>query len=163
MFYIMILVLLVLDQLSKNYIRAYFEVGETLPVLNGIFHISYVQNTGASFGMFSEHTHILTGFTLIVLFALFLYAVYFIRKVKKGEYKLDRKFYILNLSALTLIISGGIGNAIDRIVRGFVTDMFDFRIWPVFNVADIYICIGCVLFFYCVLVGEKSEREDGNE
>jgi signal peptidase II len=68
--------------------------------------------------------------------------------------------------SLVLIISGGVGNLIDRVTMGFVTDLFDFRIFPVFNVADIAICTGCFFLVLYVLFfdgkeGEKDERKQG--
>lgn len=153
MYYLLIAVLFLVDQISKVVVRQNFEYGQSTPVIDNVFHITYVQNTGASFGMFSGHTDILTYFTLGILICLLGYVIYFKKNIsKEKKSRVDR----VMLLSFALIIAGGFGNAVDRLMRGFVTDMFDFRIWPVFNIADIYICIGCFLILVCIVKYEKK-------
>ncbi|MGP1569968.1 MAG: signal peptidase II [Eubacteriales bacterium] len=158
MYYFLIAGLFLFDQVSKFMVRKNLACGESIPVFDKIFHITYVQNTGASFGVFSEHTKFLTYFTLLILAVIFGYVIHFRRSIAKGK-----KNVIENVMSFSfaLIFSGGFGNAVDRLARGYVTDMFDFRIWPVFNVADIYICVGCFLLLICIIKYDK--KGIGNE
>ena len=104
----------VADQLTKEFIRSVMMLHESIPVIDGYFHITYILNRGAAFGLLEDQR----WFFLVV--ALALYVVYF--------------FIRHRLPAHWLVI--------DRAFRGAVVDFFDFRIWPVFNVADIAICVG---------------------
>ena len=63
--------------------------------------------------------------------------------------------------AIAFICGGGLGNLIDRITQGYVVDLFDFRVFPVFNIADIFICVGCGLLLLDVFVTERKKRHDG--
>lgn len=153
MYYLFILLMFFSDQASKFIVRENMVHGESVPILDNVFHITYVQNTGASFGIFSEHTKLLTYFTLLVLIALLGYVAHFKKKIEKGK---KSKVENAMLISLAMILAGGFGNAVDRLCRGFVTDMFDFRIWPVFNVADIYVCLGCAILLVCILKYEKK-------
>lgn len=148
------------DQGLKAVIRDRLTVGESIPVLENIFHITYVQNTGASFGIFGEHTEILTIITAVVLAGLIGYMAYVsIRMSKENMEGLELRNKKIYLYSLLLIATGGIGNDADRIVRGYVVDFLDFRVWPVFNLADIFICVGCVLLIlYIVMLEPRSER-----
>lgn len=148
--YILLLVILAADQIVKKFVASGMNPGDSIPVINNVFHITYVQNTGAAFSMMSGKTVILTVFTAIVLVGLFVYMV-----------KMYNKMDATLRSCYALIIAGGIGNLIDRVLRGFVVDMFDFRIWPVFNVADIAICIGCTLLVAYVAIIEPKKKKHG--
>lgn len=142
LFTILILGLLVVDQAVKLLIRSNMVVYESIPVIPNIFHITYVENPGAAFGILANHR------------LLFLVLCVFIVGVLTYLYtQLKNKKSAMAVS-LALIISGALGNAIDRLLRGSVTDMFDFRIWPVFNVADIAICVGLALFAILIIKGE---------
>ncbi len=156
MYYLFILLMFFADQVSKFIVRENMVHGESVPILDNVFHITYVQNTGASFGIFSEHTRLLTYFTLLSLIALLGYVAHFKKKIEKGK---KSKVENAMLISLAMILAGGFGNAVDRLCRGFVTDMFDFRIWPVFNVADIYICLGCAILLVCILKYDKKDKE----
>ena len=128
--------------------------------LPGFLNFRYVQNTGAAFSFFENGTVFFAVFTSIVLVAM---AVILIR-VRK------RNIRLLN-AAITLIIAGGIGNLIDRIARGFVVDMieFDFISFPIFNFADVLICVGTgllfifILFFYEKYFPSKKKQAENKE
>lgn len=131
-------------------------VGQSIPLIEGFFHITYVQNTGAAFSLFEGKY----AFLIIIPFSALLFAVWYLEKHKDA--------HITLVASLILIIPGGFGNLFDRIALGYVTDMFDFKFWPaVFNIADIAICLGCVflviyIFFYldkpkAVNAGEQNE------
>ena len=122
------------DQLSKYFISSNFVLGETHDFKNGLINIQFVENRGAAWGMFSGKTIILLCFTLILLGA----CVVFLFKTG-GKNKL--LFW-----ALSFVVSGGLGNMIDRVFRdGAVVDFLQFDFWqsfPVFNIADCAIVIG---------------------
>lgn len=141
------------DQIVKYIIDTGFAVGESVPVIKGIFHITYVQNRGAAFSTFMGQRAMLIIFPIVLIAALAFY--YF--KYGRNEH------WTLRL-AISLIISGGVGNLIDRVLRGFVVDMFDFRVWPVFNVADIAVCVGCgALLLYVIFFDKNEKPEKRNE
>lgn len=124
-------------------------VGESVNVLGGFLKITFVQNTGAAFNMMSGQRIFLV---IIPVAAIAAGVVYMLKN--KNEHPLMHY-------ALTMIIAGGIGNIIDRIAFGWVTDMFDLTIFPpVFNVADIAVVVGCVLLIFYVLAGEKLGRNE---
>lgn len=145
--YLLIAGIILLDQAVKFTVRAEMYAGESIPVLENIFHITYVQNRGAAFSLFSG-----SGVMLIVLPVIAVAAAWWYMEKHRREH------WTLAVS-LSLVIAGGIGNLIDRFFLGFVTDMFDFRIWPVFNIADIAVCIGAgVLILYTVVFYGKTEK-----
>jgi len=134
MIFIIVLVIFSLDQLTKILITKNLFLYQSVPVIKNIFHITLVRNTGAAFGMFKNQLYlfIFTSIGAIVLILLDL-------KERRGK-KLD----IYSLS-LAFILAGASGNLVDRIRFGCVIDFLDFRIWPVFNIADSAITIGAVL------------------
>ena len=114
------------------------------------FSVRGLMYIGAAFSLFSG-----SGVMLIIIpIAALLLAIWYMEK-HKGEH------WTLTLS-LCLIISGGLGNLIDRVFMGFVTDMFDFRIWPVFNVADIAVCLGAgfLILYTLAFYGKTSEANN---
>lgn len=141
-FYFLIVGLLVLDQVIKIIVRQTMTLGQSIPILPGIFHFTYVENAGAAFGMLANQRVFFIIITIAIL-AIFFYLYSQLRNKKS-----------LAAVALALSISGAIGNFIDRLFRGTVTDLFDFCLisFPVFNVADICICLGIALIFYLIIV-----------
>ena len=141
------LILLVLDQLSKCFIRMYMIPGESIPILSGIFHITYVLNPGAAFGMLAHQRwfFILAGLFLIGVF--FRLYPYWKRQCAWFRY------------GCVSLLSGAVGNLADRIHSGLVVDFMDFRIWPVFNLADMAIVFGVASMIYAILFRMK-EGED---
>lgn len=131
--------ILALDQLVKACIRMTFVPGETLPVIPHVFHITYVLNPGAAFGIFAHERmfFIAAGALLLVLAAAFYPRL-------KGEAPM------LRYGALALV-AGAIGNLIDRVTTGLVVDFLDLRVWPVFNIADIAICGGVACMILAIL------------
>ncbi len=138
-FYVPLIGFLVLDQLLKYYIRTTMTLGQSIPIIKNIFHITYIENPGAAFGILANQRVLFLILTAVITgIMIYLY------------FSLQNKKSIAALS-LALVISGAIGNFIDRFLRGTVTDMFDFRIWPVFNIADICICVGIALLCYVLI------------
>ena len=155
MLYAILVVLLVAaDQLVKILVRANIPMGASMPFLPGLVELTYVQNTGAAFSIFKDHTWLLTIISAVVAAAI---AAALIKRV------VAHPFGVITLS---VVLAGAVGNLIDRALFGFVTDMFNlqFMHFPVFNVADICVVCGgiafCVyfLFFYDKL--EKKEAPD---
>ena len=126
----------VIDQLVKHLVVSTMHLGQSFPVIKGIFHITYVLNPGAAFGML-EHQRWLF---IVVALAAVLLGVFFYRKLQQES--------ILMRSGAGLLLGGAVGNLADRIQSGLVVDFLDFRVWPVFNIADIAICAGAGILIY---------------
>ena len=145
-------VLVAVDQIVKYLVMTNIALGEHVPFLPQLLDLTYVQNTGAAFSMFSEHTWALALLSLVmsVLLALALWRELFRHPLGK--------------LTLTLLLAGAVGNLIDRAVFGFVTDMFKttFMEFAVFNVADCCITIGVpLLFLYVWLYVGRDEKKEG--
>ena len=127
-----------LDQITKAIVMRLMVPGQSIPILQDIFHVTYVLNPGAAFGMLSNQRM----FLLITSAILILATAYFYPLLKKSE-------TCLRLGA-TSILSGAVANLIDRAQTGYVVDFFDFRVWPVFNIADIAIVAGMGFMIYSI-------------
>ena len=148
---ILILALVVLDQVVKFLVRAHIPLGGSLPFLPHILELTYVQNTGAAFSMLSQHTWLLTIVSAVVAAVI---AAALAKKVVKHP------FGVLSLS---VVLAGAVGNLIDRLFLGFVTDMFQtlFMRFAVFNVADIcVVCGGIAFVVYILFFAEKLEKKE---
>lgn len=140
-----IILIVLVDQISKFAVRVLMTEGQSIHVIGKLFKITYLQNDGAAFSSLRGQRGFLVGFALLaVLAALFFLFSY------KGKSKL------LDCSLL-MIVAGGIGNLIDRIFIGSVTDMFDLSFFPpIFNLADISITIGCILLIIFIIFGDSE-------
>ena len=124
--------IVLIDQLAKFLIKINFQINESIPIINNIFHLTYIHNFGAGFGILQQQKWILIFISAAVIGIIF----YYLDKIKEKE---------LLLQALTGFILGGtIGNLIDRLYYGYVIDFLDFQIWPVFNLADSFVTIGVI-------------------
>jgi signal peptidase II len=145
--------LLLADQLTKAWIRANLDRGETL-FDAGVFRIMRTENTGVIFGLFKDHlltVKIIACIGIVLIIALFFYFY-------KSWPFLQGKLVQL---AFLLLICGTIGNQIDRFWLGFVTDFVDIKVWPVFNIADSMTTIGGIIMAYCVIFKLKlSEKQE---
>ena len=132
-----IVLLVILDQLTKFLVVKLIPLNNAVILIRNFLKFYYIQNTGAAFGMFSGYLILLIIITFVVLY--FLY-----KEIKTS--KIDN----LNICSLVLIISGSIGNLIDRIIYGHVIDFIDFRIinYPIFNLADTAIVIGVFIILF---------------
>lgn len=146
MFYFIAIIWLVLDQASKYYVMNHFALGESIPVIQNVFHLTYIINRGAAFGMLTNQR----WFFLTVAFVLIIVYGFYRKRVNNGPVSLR--------VGTALLIAGAIGNGIDRYVLHGVVDFFDFRIWPIFNIADIGICVGVVCVIYYLLTSEHEEK-----
>ena len=137
--------LAIADQLLKKLFSGTMQLGESIPVLPGIFHLTYIQNPGAAFGLFENQT---LFFIAIAAFLLAFLAF---------AYKVLAAQGIWVRYGMSLLAGGAVGNLLDRVRLGAVIDYLDFRIWPIFNLADIGICLGATLIVWGLL------REEGRE
>lgn len=151
LFLLGILLLVVLDQITKRHIANTFSLGESREVVSGLFNLTLVHNYGAAFGMFGGIENNTTRLSLLWGSSMLALAV--LVMVYRSERE-NRKALI----GLLLIIAGAIGNLIDRGMLGYVVDFFDFYFgehhWPAFNLADSYICIGVGMLF--LFTGRKT-------
>ena len=131
-----------LDQLTKFFIRKNFQLNESIPIIKNIFHFTYVTNSGSAFGLFKNLNLFFTFFAMMVIIAIF----YCLQR------KINEKERFLQI-AVGLLLGGTIGNLVDRLSYGHVVDFIDFRIWPVFNVADSAVTTSIILLI--VLLWEK--------
>lgn len=154
----MVLMLVVIDQLTKFYIDSNFVLYQSLEVINGYFNITYIRNSGVAFG-------ILSGFKGIVSQIIFIFisliAISAIIIIYRGT---DDKMIFSRIS-LSLILSGAIGNMIDRIFRGGeVIDFLDFHWksyhWPAFNIADSCITIGVILLMITMIKNKQLTTDN---
>ena len=143
--FISILLLILLDQAVKGYVVKEIPLGGMRRFIPKVVSLTYLKNSGAAFSMLENQQWFFTIITLIAMGAAF---VYLYRHIEGS---------IWLLLGLTLIISGGIGNFIDRLRQGFVVDMFhlDFMNFTIFNVADIYLSIGVGLLLIYLLREES--------
>ena len=130
---VLVVALVALDQLVKYLVVQNIPLGEYVPFLPHILDLTYVQNTGAAFSLFSEHTWLLTLISLVMSVLLLMALV-------RGFFR-----HPFGRISLALLLAGAVGNLIDRAFQGYVVDMFHFQFWPsypVFNVADICVVVG---------------------
>lgn len=131
-----------LDRLTKNFFLGFLDVNESIVIIKPILHFTLVHNTGIAFGFLRDCGAV---FILIpvILVGLLIYNIYYYRR----HVQLNRTY----IFAFSLILGGAIGNLIDRMTLGHVIDFIDFRIWPVFNVADSAITIGAaIILLRCI-------------
>lgn len=135
--YLIGLLVLFFDQLTKFWVQNSMLPRDSIPLIPGVFHLTYVQNTGAAFGFLRGKTLFFIVVAVLVLgFIIFLAP------------RLSREKPLLGL-VFGLLLGGALGNLIDRIRFGYVIDFLDFRVWPVFNIADMAIVVGV-----CFLIRE---------
>ena len=146
-YFIIIVLVLIIDQLSKYLTVIYLKPIKSYPLINNIFHLTYAENTGAAFSILRDKQLLLIISTLIVIIGLLFY---FIKILKTDQVFL--KF------SLSLIIGGALGNLIDRISLNYVVDMLDFTLinFPVFNMADVFVVLGVVVLAYAVLTSSTD-------
>ncbi len=150
-FTILALALLALDQWVKHWITVNLPLGEGMDFLPGLVELRTVHNYGAAWSSFSGMRWLLVAVTSCIVLAVV--AVLVRRAVR----------HPLGVAACFLIISGGLGNIIDRVRLGYVVDMFNFLFmnYPVFNVADICVVCGCILgAVYYLFLYEKYDKKD---
>ncbi len=146
-FLLVALLVIIFDQLTKYYVVSNFYLGESVPVIENIFHWTYILNPGAAFGMFEGSR----WFFVVIAIGVLVGILYMKDEINEGGWMMQY--------GAALFGGGAIGNLIDRARSGLVIDFFDFRIWPVFNVADIAICVGVAMILWKVLQTEFLTNE----
>ena len=123
--------ILIVDQITKQLITNYMALHQSIPLIRNFLHITYIQNTGAGFGILKGSNTILIFISLTII-GIILY--HFDKIIKEKQIHIP----------IALILGGALGNLIDRLFIHHVIDFIDFRIWPAFNVADSAITIGAL-------------------
>lgn len=148
---ILIILLVAVDQLIKVLILGSIGAsGESITIIPRVLQLSYVENAGGAWGIFSERIYLI-GIDLMIIIAI-------LKLLLDKKYEFDKKAIL----GMTLILAGGIGNLMDRIIRGFVIDYFDITPildYPVFNFADICIVVGVILLFIIIIVNTVKSQE----
>ncbi len=138
----------IIDRITKIFFSDLLSYGESLPIIKRVLHMTLVHNTGIAFGLFKDHGAIFIVIPIIAIILLIFNIYYY----QKNNEALSHAYII----AFSLILGGAIGNLFDRIKYGYVIDFIDFRIWPVFNIADSAITIGAVVIaFKCFQLSSK--------
>jgi signal peptidase II len=138
MIFIIVTIILSVDQLTKFLVTKNLLYHQSIPVLKGVFHLTLTHNQGAAFGILKNQTPLFIFTSILAIILIFL-------NLKHNK---NRKSYNIFLS---LILAGALGNLVDRVFFGYVIDFLDFRIWPVFNIADSAISIGAILLGWSIL------------
>ncbi|MBT4824761.1 signal peptidase II [Candidatus Woesearchaeota archaeon] len=133
------IIVIMLDQLTKFLVISFMQPNQSIQIIPKIFHLTYVSNTGTFFGLIQGANAFFIWFILIILGLLLFFYDQF-----------DNRESLV----FALIIGAAIGNLIDRIVHGHVIDFLDFRIWPVFNVADAVVSL-CVIILIVYLFKKR--------
>lgn len=151
---------IIIDQITKILASNFLKPIYTLPIIKDIFHFTYRENTGMAFGMLKEHRWVfmLVSTILIIGLGIYLFGM-----------KSQNRLYDVSIA---VILSGGIGNMIDRIFLGYVVDFIDCRFidFAVFNVADSFVCVGSGLLMLALIIDlvkeirmEKEKKEEAEE
>jgi len=150
-----IILSIAVDQLSKYLAAAYLPAIGTLPIIEDIFHFTYVENRGAAFGMLSNHRWIFMILSVLGIGAMIVWLAW------------EKPKSYWTRTAISLVVGGGIGNMIDRLLLGYVIDFIDCRFidFYVFNIADSCVCVGCAMFvigaFWEEFKSAKAKKEAG--
>jgi len=153
MYYIILITtLIILDQWTKHLTVTKLFEGESIPLVFDFFHLTYVKNRGVAFGMFQGKIPVISIVTIAAIIGI---TWYLIKSVKAKNNKFENLAY-------AFILAGAIGNMIDRITRGFVVDMVDFRgVWTyVFNLADVWINVGVAFILLSEFIVSRKKKQN---
>src|SRR3989339_714753 len=147
--FIIAIIAVIIDQVTKTIIRSKLHLNESIPVIPSILHITYTENTGAAFSIFSGQVQTLTIISIIATIIIIAFCV-----LEKN------KFSLIQIICWGLLLGGTDGNLIDRLFRSSVTDFIDFTIinFPVFNFADIFIDVGAFLIIVHSIFFLKDDK-----
>jgi len=150
-FLLIISATLALDQVSKYLVQTNMLRGESIPIIYSVFHLTYIQNPGAAFGILANQRVFFVAVTLLVLVGILV------------SYRYIPPSNEPMRIALGLITGGALGNFIDRLRLGRVVDFLDFRVWPVFNLADTAIVLGAGMLIWLIWKsGGYEEKVNGD-
>lgn len=140
-------IILFLDQISKILVDLYLSINDSFPVIKNFFHITYINNYGAAFGILNNKLWLLIMFTLLAFFIIYRYI---------NTFKINKR----NEIAFSFLLGGILGNLIDRLFLGYIRDFLDFNIFgynfPVFNLGDSFIFLGAILLIIAIYKGEDN-------
>ena len=144
---------IILDQLTKYLTVTLLKPVGSVPIIKGVIHLTYVENRGAAFGMLSDNRWVFLIISTVAILALAVYLFCF------------RVPNLLYGVSIAMIISGGIGNMIDRLALGYVVDMIDFALinFAVFNGADSFVCVGAGLLILALVLDMIKEAKTKKE
>jgi len=151
-FWTIIVVVVLLDQASKLWIQSSCVLNETIPFISGVLDITYIHNYGAAFSILQNKQTFLILFTSIAMVVITAYVI-----------KQKSTLLYAEIAALAFIVGGGIGNLLNRVMYGYVVDFLNIYLLPVFNVADMSVCIGSALLLYSVLILEPKQNHHAKE
>ncbi|KJJ85103.1 lipoprotein signal peptidase [Candidatus Omnitrophus magneticus] len=138
-----------LDQATKFWIKNILSEGESLPLIKNIFHLTLVYNQGTAFGVLKAYS----------TFLLFLSGLASLGLIILLTLK-HKHMSFLERAGFSFILAGTLGNFTDRLYYGYVVDFLDFRVWPVFNIADSFITTGAILLVTAVIRREFSSKKN---
>jgi signal peptidase II len=149
-----LLAIVFLDQLTKMIVNRFMPLHHSIPIIDGLFSLTYVRNTGAAFGIFAGSAEIFRRpFLILVSILASGFIVTMLRRLAENETGL--------IIALTFILGGAIGNLVDRIIYGEVIDFLDVfwrdYHWPAFNIADSFITIGVGIALYLLIAAKGKD------
>ncbi len=146
------ILLVILDQITKNLAVVYLKDKPAYVIWDGVFELHYLENSGAAFGMLQNQKILFVTIAAVIL----LIIGYLLIKLPRNRH------YAMLEALLVLIASGAVGNMIDRVQFNYVVDFFYFKLidFPIFNVADIYVSVSCVLLAVLVIFFYKDEDFD---
>ena len=152
-FWVVGVVGITIDQLTKLWVVQTLQLHQTIPLLPGVFHFTYVQNTGAAFSLFAGGGGWLRWLSLLVSLGLMAWAA------------LGPRFSHWEQLGYGFVLGGAMGNGIDRFLLGYVIDFLDFRLinFPVFNIADVSINIGIAFLLLASFFGSSNSSNDSSK
>ncbi|MDO4935670.1 MAG: signal peptidase II [Phascolarctobacterium sp.] len=145
-FLALLMSVLAADRVSKLIVTESMQLGESIKFLGDYFHWTFILNEGAAFGMFQGARWIFITLALIIV----AMGYYFRKDIVKQDW--------LTQCGVACFIAGTIGNLIDRALFGAVIDFIDLRVWPIFNVADMGVCLGVALLLWSILWQKQQEK-----
>ena len=139
------------DQLTKYLAVKFLKPVDTVPLIDGVLHLTYLENRGAAFGMLKDHRWIFMVTSTIAIAAVLVFMMVGYKK----------HYSPLLYTGLAMIAGGGVGNMIDRTLLGYVVDFIDFRLinFAIFNVADSFVCVGAVVVVIWVIMSDIREKK----
>lgn len=144
---LIILGVVLADQIAKYYIASTMTLGLSLAVIPNVFHLTYILNPGAAFGILENQR----WFFILIAVSMLGMVMYYYPKLKKEG--------AVMRFGTALLAGGAVGNLIDRIKTGYVVDFLDFRIWPIFNIADMGIVVGVGMMMYALFFLKRKKDE----
>lgn len=144
---------ILIDQLTKILSTVYLQPKDSVPIIKDVLHLTYVRNPGAAFGMLADNRWIFMTLSTVAILAM---GIYLFAGMS------ENKLYSISLS---IIISGGIGNMIDRVALGYVVDFIDFCLidFAVFNGADSFVCVGAGMLILALILDLKKEIRENKK